>query len=110
MQTRRALRLIVVLLLAAVSMVAGIGFTVSLFITGLAYTDAARIDDAKLGVLVGSALIGVCGYVLLRFLSSTPVDAAADSPFVDGLIDAIMDRTMDPSGAVDRVLGRAGLG
>ena len=52
--------------LGAVSMVAGIGFTVSLFVTGLAFTDISHIDDAKLGILVGSTLIGVAGLVLLR--------------------------------------------
>jgi len=38
------------------------------------------------------------------------VDAAADPEFVDGLIDDVLGRRLDPSGAVDRVLDRAGLG
>jgi LAO/AO transport system kinase len=37
------------------------------------------------------------------------VDAAADPEFVDGLIEEVLARRLDPSGAVDRVLGRAGL-
>jgi len=37
------------------------------------------------------------------------VEAAADTAFVDGLIDDVLARRVDPSGAVDRVLGRAGL-
>ena len=37
------------------------------------------------------------------------VEAAADPAFVDGLIDDVLARRVDPSGAVDRVLGRAGL-
>jgi GTPase len=36
------------------------------------------------------------------------VDAAADPAFVEGLIDEILARRLDPSGAVDRVLRRAG--
>lgn len=54
--------------LAAVSMVAGIGFTVSIFVTGLAFTDAALVNDAKIGILVGSAIIGVLGLLMIRFL------------------------------------------
>ena len=49
-------------------MVAGIGFTVSLFVTGLAFTDAALVDDAKIGILAGSAIIGVLGLLAIRFV------------------------------------------
>lgn len=44
---------------------AGIGFTMSLFITGLAFRDEALMTIAKLGILVGSALAGCVGSVLL---------------------------------------------
>ena len=37
------------------------------------------------------------------------VEAASDPEFTEGLIDRILDRRLDPSGAVDLVLGRAGL-
>ena len=37
------------------------------------------------------------------------VEAAGDEEFTGGLIDRILDRTLDPSGAVDLVLERAGL-
>jgi LAO/AO transport system kinase len=37
------------------------------------------------------------------------VEAASDPAFIDGLIDDVLARRVDPSGAVDRVLGRAGL-
>jgi LAO/AO transport system kinase len=40
---------------------------------------------------------------------SRRVAAAADGTFIDGLIDDILDRRLDPSGAVDRVLERAKL-
>jgi Na+:H+ antiporter, NhaA family len=52
--------------LAAVGVLGGIGFTVSLLITGLAFTDAALVDDAKLAVLGASILAGLTGYVALR--------------------------------------------
>ncbi len=48
----------------------GIGFTMSLFIGGLAYESAALLDSAKMGVLCGSAIAGVSGFVLLRWLGS----------------------------------------
>ena len=45
---------------------AGIGFTMSLFIAMLAFADTALIDAAKRGVIVGSLLAGVVGAVLLK--------------------------------------------
>ena len=48
---------------------AGIGFTVALFIAELAFTDDTIIDLAKIGIFTGSILAGVLGYLILR---STP--------------------------------------
>lgn len=55
--------------LVGASAVAGIGFTVSLFITDLAFSEAALIEDAKLGVLVASVLAGVIGVLTLLWSS-----------------------------------------
>jgi NhaA family Na+:H+ antiporter len=63
--------------LGAVAMVAGIGFTVSLFVTGLAFTDSALVGDAKLGILAGSTLIGICGLVTLILLDSRAAQASS---------------------------------
>jgi Na+:H+ antiporter, NhaA family len=53
--------------LLGVSMVAGIGFTVALFIAGLAYPDAPHLlDEAKVGILAGSLAAGVAGAAVLR--------------------------------------------
>jgi Na+:H+ antiporter, NhaA family len=49
-----------------VSLLCGIGFTMSLFIGGLAFTDPAMGDAVKIGVLMGSLASALCGYVLLR--------------------------------------------
>ena len=49
-----------------IAALAGIGFTVSLFISGLAYDSAADATDAALGVLAASALAAVAGTLLLR--------------------------------------------
>ena len=45
--------------------VGGIGFTVSLFIAGLAFDDPATVDLAKVGIFAGSVASGVLGWVLL---------------------------------------------
>jgi NhaA family Na+:H+ antiporter len=45
--------------------VAGIGFTVSLFVTDLAFTDAGITDLAKVGIFAGSLVAGVIGALLL---------------------------------------------
>ena len=51
-----------------VAALAGIGFTMSLFIGGLAFAgDAAAIDQVKIGVLAGSFLSALLGAALLRF-------------------------------------------
>lgn len=55
--------------MAAVGVLAGIGFTVSLLITGLAFTDPALVDEAKLGVLAVSLVAGIAGYASLRLLT-----------------------------------------
>jgi NhaA family Na+:H+ antiporter len=49
-----------------VGFLGGIGFTMALFIAQLAYTDPA-LDLAKIGILVGSLLAGIIGFLLLRF-------------------------------------------
>lgn len=45
---------------------AGIGFSVSLFITDLSFEDSAAIDAAKLSVFVGSFAAALIAFVLLR--------------------------------------------
>lgn len=65
-------------MMAAVSMLGGIGFTVSLFIANLTFNgthpgDAYLLNHAKIGIVVGSFLAGILGYFLLsRFLPKEP--------------------------------------
>lgn len=58
--------------LASVAMLGGIGFTVSLFIANLSFSGpgahlAELLNDSKLGILVGSLLAGILGWVALHF-------------------------------------------
>ena len=54
------------------SFLTGIGFTMSLFIGTLAYDDLEHATGVRLGVLLGSLVSGVGGYLLLRFSSPPP--------------------------------------
>jgi NhaA family Na+:H+ antiporter len=57
---------------------AGIGFTVSLFVTELAFTHELLADEAKLGIFLGSFVAGVAGYLILRSLK-TPEEDFSDA-------------------------------
>ena len=61
--------------LFGVSIIAGIGFTVALFIAALAYPDSSELlDQAKMGILIGSLVSGVVGFLVLR-LTQRSADA-----------------------------------
>ncbi len=49
-----------------VGFLSGIGFTMSLFITNLAYADATVITASKIGIVIGSLLAGVIGFIILK--------------------------------------------
>jgi NhaA family Na+:H+ antiporter len=55
--------------LFGVSLLAGIGFTMSLFIGTLAFSDLARAVDVRLGVMLGSLVSAICGYLVLSWRS-----------------------------------------
>jgi NhaA family Na+:H+ antiporter len=60
-----------------VAMLAGVGFTVSLFVSALAFDDAQRVQDAKIGIFAASLLAGTIGYCYLRLVSSVEQAEAA---------------------------------
>jgi NhaA family Na+:H+ antiporter len=51
--------------LASVSALAGIGFTVSILVAGLAFEDPALVDEAKLAILAASLLAALAGSALV---------------------------------------------
>src|SRR5580704_7774144 len=53
--------------IAGVGLLAGVGFTVALFISGLSFDDEPLIATAKVAVLVASLAAGSIGYFFLRF-------------------------------------------
>lgn len=71
-------------MLASIAMLGGIGFTVSLFIANLTFDDMGAhglelLNNAKLGIVVGSLLAGVLGFLLLHhFLPKTPCEEGED--------------------------------
>ena len=77
----------------------GIGFTMSLFIGMLAFAQTpALIETAKLGVICGSLLSGLLGYLVLRF--ARPADDADDS-------EAQIEREIAADGDIAAIEGRS---
>ncbi len=64
------------------SITAGVGFTVALFVAGLAFHGEIDLtDSAKIGILGGSLISGIIGYLVLRSSPAAPEDAG----FVDSV-------------------------
>lgn len=76
-----------------VAMLCGIGFTMSLFIGALAFPgDPARVEEAKLGILAGSFLSALGGYLVLRLAPGHPRHQEEE---------ALQDREIGRDGDVD---------
>jgi len=53
-----------------ISAIAGVGFTMSIFIDNLAFAgDTLRIDTIKIGIIIGSVISGVVGFFILKLVS-----------------------------------------
>lgn len=53
-----------------VSILAGVGFTMSIFVANLAFTDNAMfLDSAKVGIIIGSVISGIIGAIVLKMAS-----------------------------------------
>jgi NhaA family Na+:H+ antiporter len=66
--------------LVSVSMVAGIGFTVAIFVADLAFTDETVLGEAKLGILGASLVAAVVGLTTVRLVGRRQIPLVATRP------------------------------
>ena len=59
------------------ALLTGVGFTMSLFIGNLAFAGPDKLAEVKIGVLAGSVLSGIAGYIILRLYGSKSTPRAA---------------------------------
>lgn len=62
--------------LAGIGLLGGIGFTMSMFISNLAFDDVQLVSSSKLSILVGSTISAICG--LMVFLSNKPYERTGE--------------------------------
>ena len=48
----------------------GIGFTMSLFISDLAFAEGSLLDVAKVGILTASLIAGIAGWSIIRLTNA----------------------------------------
>jgi NhaA family Na+:H+ antiporter len=69
---------------AGIAVLGGIGFTMALFIAGLAFPAGTSrvelLDAAKVGILLASAVAGIAGSLLLRWALAQPVERSPEAP------------------------------
>ncbi|MCS7081424.1 MAG: Na+/H+ antiporter NhaA [Bacteroidetes bacterium] len=62
------------------SCLAGIGFTMSLFISGLAFGEGELLERSKFGILLASLLSGLMGYAMLRRMAVSEEERPQEEP------------------------------
>ena len=89
-----------------VGSVAGIGFTMAIFIAELAFTDVGLLYVAKLGVLIATALAAMIGLVAGRMFLKLPGEG--DETLTDSDVEASTDVWL--SGALSKATPSHSLG
>lgn len=78
-----------------VSILSGIGFTMSLFIANLAFGEGAVLDNAKIGILFASFIAGIAGWVLLSSAATNAEDVTEEvTDSVAEESDSLRDETL----------------
>jgi NhaA family Na+:H+ antiporter len=57
-----------------VGFLAGIGFTMSIFITLLAFDDAETVNNSKIAIIIASVLAGIIGFIWLKKTLKLPIE------------------------------------
>lgn len=68
-----------------VSLLCGIGFTMSIFLSGLSFTDSHEINLTRLSILIGSLLSALLGYFYLKAVCVKPMQKEPVSAKIDYL-------------------------
>ncbi len=64
--------------IAGASLLAGIGFTMSIFITLLAFDDRMLVINSKIAILVASFVAGISGFIWLKVFPKKPIEKHVD--------------------------------
>lgn len=70
-------------LLFGISLLCGIGFTMSLFIVNLSFSSEIIREEAKMGILAASIISGLLGYLILHRATRKPEAITADKIMVE---------------------------
>ena len=88
--------------LGGIGAVAGIGFTVSLLISSLAF-EGQLLEEAKIGILAGAVLSSLSAWGVFRLIARIPASTRARQ--LSGTADELLDLTEDVDPDVDHLRG-----